>query len=92
MELNSNCTHSTGQSNQSIRRFKYFDDVEFDDCRFPLYPKQLTKFSDLALPEHRNKTFVDIAGVIVYLGPLQCTFGGMWSMGKSILDSSIDVM
>uniref|UniRef100_A0A0E0KGQ2 Uncharacterized protein n=1 Tax=Oryza punctata TaxID=4537 RepID=A0A0E0KGQ2_ORYPU len=115
--------------------------------QFPLYPKQLTDFSDWSLPEHRNKMFVDIPGLIVYLGPLQrvsnrlyrevtlldtrcelvvirvytnhltthgawslriianfisiqviikCmnyrTFGGMWSTGKSILDSSIDVM
>uniref|UniRef100_A0A0E0KD41 DUF223 domain-containing protein n=1 Tax=Oryza punctata TaxID=4537 RepID=A0A0E0KD41_ORYPU len=28
--------------------------------QFPLYPKQLTKFSDLSQPEHRNKTFVTL--------------------------------
>uniref|UniRef100_A0A0E0K9I8 DUF223 domain-containing protein n=1 Tax=Oryza punctata TaxID=4537 RepID=A0A0E0K9I8_ORYPU len=40
--------------------------------QFPLYPKQLTKFSDLSLPEHRNKmSWVNTAGLIVYLGPLQ---------------------
>ncbi|KAF2907977.1 hypothetical protein DAI22_12g141000 [Oryza sativa Japonica Group] len=38
--------------------------------QFPIYPKQLTEFGELSA--YYNKMFVDIAGVIVYLGPLQC--------------------
>uniref|UniRef100_A0A0E0JGM3 Replication protein A 70 kDa DNA-binding subunit B/D first OB fold domain-containing protein n=3 Tax=Oryza punctata TaxID=4537 RepID=A0A0E0JGM3_ORYPU len=59
--------------------------------QFPLYPKQLTKFSDLSLPEHRNKTFVDIAGIIVYLGPLQRVSNRLYRE-VTLLDTRCDLV